>query len=435
MSPDRKLFLPFMAALTLAGAACTDPEPPIAPIVCESGGPNYTSKVTITATAQGEIREEAIRLDRSFLRNGVGIVNSPDEQCGTSMTEFYSDPSGEIVVNGKIQVRVGGSERMVPWHATITTKLFDRLNPIAFNVKVAHGKVSFYRPGLGGWKTEIGEPKLPGDVLSDDTLQRSNIKIYQGRETQLRLRENVFEVPLFKDAREGNFAGLSIVLVDAGSITPEAMQDMPQEVQGHYNLFRKIVEEKHQMLNGELKALEDYKASGEKEFKEGQLSSESYEGTEKYYDQKKAELLKEIMDNRKPPLGIFMDGRKAAKFKPEWIKDQPELANTITVYLAIGEEFKPNPSQSLPKREQFPETDTDPFMSLFTGGYRIQTKYSTPGFAIHHEASHYEAGTEYGADTRALERMDKKLYPFIFVNGDGITYTNGLAPINTTLNT
>ena len=250
----------------------------------------------------------------------------------------------------------------------------------------------------------------------------------------MRLRENVFKVPLFKDAREGKFAGLSIVLVDAGSITLEAMQDMPQEVQGHYNLLRKIVEEKHQRLIEKLKALEDYKTGKEKEFKGGQLSSESYEGTEKHYDQRKAELLKEIIDNRIPPLGIFMDGREAAKHKPEWIKDQPELANTITVYLAIGEGFKPDPNQSLPKRDQFPETGNDPFMSLFTRDYRIQTTNATPGFAIHHETAHYEAHSEYGADTKALERMDQKLYPFIFVNSDGITYTKALAPTNTTLN-
>ena len=97
------------------------------------------------------------------------------------MTEFHSDPSGKIVVNGKIQVR--GTEYMILWQSTLTAESFYRLNPIAFNVRVERGKVSFYRSGLGGWTTEIGEPKLPSDVLSDDTLQESNIKIYQGRKT------------------------------------------------------------------------------------------------------------------------------------------------------------------------------------------------------------------------------------------------------------
>lgn len=421
MSPDRKTFLPLLTAVTLAAAACTDAEPPI---VCESSGPNYTGRVTITKTAKGENREETINLNPDFLKNGVGVVNSADEQCGISMTEFYSDPNGGIVVNGSIPER--GSERIVSWHTTINPTSLNRLNPTTFNVTMQNGKVFFYRLGLTGWKTEIGEPKLPADILSEQTLQQSNIRVYQGKETQLYLRSNIFDIPLFKDARDGKFAGLSIVLVNAGTIAPENLQDRPNEVTGHYQLYRKAVEEKNQELDKRLMGLEEYRNEEEEKFNRGQITSERYESIKKFYEREKAELSEKIEKNNKPPRGIFMDGRKVKNKKPEWIQDQPELAEGITIYLAVGGEFKPRSDQSHPKREQFPEQEGDLFLRIFTNEYRIQTKYATPGYAIHHEVSHYGDKSEYEADTGALERIGKGQYPFIFVNSKGLTYTKKL---------
>lgn len=432
MSPDRKTFLPLLTAVTLAAAACTDAEPPI---VCESSGPNYTGRVTITKTNKGEDREEIIRLNQlSFLKDGVGVVSSGDEECGTSVTEFYSDPKEGIVVNGTIEPR--GSKR-VQWHSLIEPYLFNppRLsgqNTLELKVSArSDGKVFFYRSGSFGWTTEIGEPKLPNDVLNEQTLQDSRIKIYQGKGTKLYLRNNVFDIPLFEDARDGKFAGLSVVLIDAGDLAPENFQDKPDEITGHYQLFRKAVSEENKRLNEELMGLEEYRREKEEEFTRNQITSERYESVKQFYEKEKAELLEKITKINKPPLGIFMDGRRVKKVHPEWVQDQPELSESITIYIAVGGEFKPQPNQSHPKRKQFPEQKVDPFLALFTNDYRIDTTFATPGYVIHHEASHYETGdsifgSEYQTDTKALERIEKGLYPFVFVDGKGLTYTKKL---------
>lgn len=428
MSPDRKTFIPVLTAALLA-AACSDSEPPV---VCESNSNGVTSKVTVTKRDNGiTVRDEVINVSpaslSSLLKEGVGVFQSTDEKCGISATEFYVNPDRALTVNGIVE-QIGSES--IRWNASIESGYLERWrSPISLRVQTTtDGKVYFFHPGLRGWKTEIGDPKLPSDALSEQVLQESRIKIFQGKETQLYLRSSVFEIPLFRDARDGKFAGLSIVLVDAGTIAPENLQGMPKEVQGHYQLFRRVAAEKSQRLNERLEGLEEFRREKEEEFTRNQITSERYESVKEFYEKEKAETLADITKINKPPLGIFMDGRRVKKYYPEWVEDQPELSESITIYMAAGGEFKPHPTQSHPKRKQFPENKVDSFLALFTNDYKIDTAFATPGYVIHHEVSHYETGdsifgSEYQTDTIALERIEKGLYPFIFVDVKGLTYT------------
>ena len=417
MSPDRKAILPLFVA-ALAVAACTDSEPLT---VCESSGTNYTTKAAITKTARDERREEVIKLGPNFLNSGVGIVTSPDGQCGISMTEFYSDPTGEIVVNGNIQAR--GSERIRPWHTTISPTFLNSSNPITLNLTTQDGKVFFYRPGLSGWKVEVGEPQLPSDVVSEQSLQQSNIRVYQGRETQLYLRGNIFDIPLFKDASDGKVGKVSVVLIDAGRLYPEKINDLPKELAGHYHIYEKVTQEKQELLAETLDAVLQLTQENEEKYIEGKINQEKYEGSKKYYEKRIEEIKNEIQQNSIPPRGLFMNGRDVQRYRPDLLGNYPESADGITIYLAVGDKMKPHPTQSNPKPNQFPQVETDLFELMLSNKYLVKLDSVTPGYVAHHEASHYETSSEPSADKKALERIGRSLYPFVFVNSNGLTYT------------
>ncbi len=107
--------------------------------------------------------------------------------------------------------------------------------------------------------------------------------------------------------------------------------------------------------------------------------------------------------------------------------------NKAYIYLCVGGDSEPNPTQSYPGPEQF---------SIFTNkdSYTVFAKDNLPGFILRHEAGHYEkqdpdkSENENLANRVAYERLieawkkyqqagDISGYPFVFVSPRGVTIT------------
>lgn len=296
-------------------------------------------------------------------------------------------------------------------------------------------------------RKEDTKVKLPEDTISEKELSRANIRIFQSPAVQLYLTESAFEIPLFRDAKAGEIKKVNIVLVDAENLEESnVFEKTPKEAQGHFRIFRKRVENEVQILQKLIAFFENTL---------NELRQNKKPGSENLIIdfEKQTRDLQDRIQAINAPLGIFIDGREYKRFKPELLQNEPEeLAETITIYVAVGGRFKPKTDQSYPSRKQFPDRDDNQnqFVPKLPDDYRVKEEYVTAGFILHHEVSHYEIASgsfaEYQTDTRTLERIDRASqsfqetqrlnylspasanrvstsYPFIFVTDEGIIVT------------
>lgn len=68
---------------------------------------------------------------------------------------------------------------------------------------------------------------LPEDVLSEEELKGAGITIYQTEDTQLYLRRDVFDLPLFRDVKGGKLEGVVISLVDSDALSWNSVSKLP----------------------------------------------------------------------------------------------------------------------------------------------------------------------------------------------------------------
>lgn len=248
------------------------------------------------------------------------------------------------------------------------------------------------------------QPELPPDILSEEELEAANIKIYPTDNVSLHLRPGVFQFPLFNDAREGKIKKVVITLVDSRSVGDDTAID-------------NLAEEPRMALRGAYTRLAPlYPAQGT------------------IFDSQT--IRRRSIENPASP--------QAAERGQEITDKHPEiLDNRQYIYLAVGKEDAPEPSQSYPKPSNFPEltrgriiSEEDKRKSGIFAPYRYGNK--TPGFLLRHEISHYNSENthkgEWYTDTDAYESIAKAWeqfrakkestgYPFIFVTEKGITIT------------
>lgn len=70
---------------------------------------------------------------------------------------------------------------------------------------------------------------VPKDILTKEELQKAGITVYQTPEVQLYLRQGVFDLPLFKDAKENRIKGVVISLVDSDSLNWNSTSKLPMD--------------------------------------------------------------------------------------------------------------------------------------------------------------------------------------------------------------
>ncbi len=238
-------------------------------------------------------------------------------------------------------------------------------------------------------ETEKPYPReLPSDVLSEETLKRAKIKIYQAPEIKLYLRESALQFPLFQDAAKGKLDQVVIVLVDHPKIDTDASQGLKEDA--------KVLIQ--QVLN----------------YSQGTI-------------------------DRRNVLGLMLSGRSLVNgVGPEFLKENPQFANKVYIYLAVGGDLKPDPGESFPNPHQFEKHKSSLLGSI---AYDRKSMTKSRGFVLNHEIHHYnplgdahgELATDLltvdhiaGAWRKYQETGDTAGYPFVFVTNKGITITADL---------
>ena len=334
---------------------------------------------------------------------------------------------------------------------------------------------------------------VPPDTLTKEQLARKNITIYQSPETRLYLRQSALNLPVLKDAAEGRLGGTTICLVNNGCLSWNAISrlaEIPPKA-----VWQKIVSSPQKKVTGNWDGLrESYQISLESSQKSLSFWQERLEdvtvGTERqrYEDNlKRLSTLKPKDDDRQKYLdslneqkmtleqeeenirhwisyekgfiqktngfvNAFAQGQTTAiayfaeydgpegqyiktRFSPK--SDSFQGQQQVFIYLAVGGDYKPNPSQSYPRPDQF-EVNKYPSRYL----YNVFPKGEiSPGFILAHETGHYNPNQEFindyydgDADNSALDLItaawqkyqqtgDNGGYPFVFVNDQGITIT------------
>ena len=283
--------------------------------------------------------------------------------------------------------------------------------------------------GLSGL-AERQKDDLPDDLLTPEELQKTHIKIYQTATTRLYLRPGAFEIPLFKEARDAKLDQVVIVLVDSQNLNFTASLKLPPDARLAW-----------QALNGPEAVLADY--LGILNFLE-QTGAASQPGIgQNNYNQIKKEVerlkedptkwLDEVYQNR---IGETIIGHILALKNPQFLKNHPQFATRVYVYLAVGGDLKPSPHSSYPNPREFKKHDSSQNPSDYRFQFDFARRYR--GFILRHETCHWDPNLgylpEYEADTCAFNSLvaawqkyqetgDTSDYAFVFVNDLGITYT------------
>lgn len=240
-------------------------------------------------------------------------------------------------------------------------------------------------------------PGLPKDTISPEQLQSQRIRVIQTEKVKLYLREKISEFQLFNDAKKGKINEAVIVLVDVPYLS--------------WNMNNEIPEEARQIFQAAYPYSEENKDTG--------LAAGTVINTN--------HLLSNDFIN-----GNFEQSQRARSL----LETHPEIKNKIYVYIAVGGDLKPNPSQSLPKHDNRPEKT----FKAHTGGTYLDTPlHGHQGFLLRHELIHYKNPNEFNTDELNVDRAalislvaawnhyypnkDNSKFPFVFVTDEGITIT------------
>lgn len=343
------------------------------------------------------------------------------------------------------------------------------------------------------WKKPEGTPE---DVLGPDELKNANVMINQGKETQLYLRRGVLNLPVFKDAADKKIGGLVITLVDRENLSWNAMSQIPSDARDVWQALNSAPSEYSTSYWTDLQTyyqkrllsdqdslkfwqtrLEQVKEGGEEEkrykddidlYKDVKTYMPNPEYWQKQIDDmnrrlvelpkkekevreliassqktlKKSEKLAEVLQDRQTainyfaeydgPQGTFINGRNNADRLKFRLK--PENIDKVYIYVAVGGDIKPDPSQSYPSPDQFTiinnpdKTGYDVFSDKIKAGFIMRHEkfhYSSPGGKSHneHEADHGALQSIATAWDRYKNTGNNQDYVFVFVNDKGITIT------------
>lgn len=307
--------------------------------------------------------------------------------------------------------------------------------------------------------------------LTEEELGKARIRIIQTDKVTLKVEKEIFNFPLFGDAKEGKIKEAVIVLVDHPSMSWNASRKLPEDARLVWQAVTPHPSEHS----------EKYWEDKQKEAKEALEMSETWvkedqEKIEKSTNPNLKNLDEKMLDRDKGLLNYFQEAENAFSqgkeigiqaveqwgrgYPSEVIggqiirldteydypqapriqrlfqeypltakrftilkKEHPELEGKVFIYIAVGGDFKPNPAQSspYPNSRQFMELPKQSEDSL-----RYNTR-RTAGLNLRHELGHYETDSpsagEYGADTKMLESIKGGIYPFHFFTDGGETIT------------
>ncbi len=327
------------------------------------------------------------------------------------------------------------------------------------------------------------KPKeLPPDVLTEEELKKANIVINQNSNVQLYLRKEALQFQLFADAAEGRIDGVVISLIDHDRLSWNAVGKLPLDARIAWQAFEFHPSEYPEYYWQELaKYWQEASSYYQKQMSESQRRINFYqspEGSQPLEGGDRNELIqeelqiqqevKQELERTKQELAILEDRKRAIEhyaqdppvapqgmfngpggFTDEYLqlitdlspqtrrriaflKSHPEWRKKAYIYLSVGKEYAPKPSQSYPNPEWFEQyPDGEVFIK--------SEKVPLPGFIFRHEIAHYEENkggeeSEKETDRIAFEKVvqawrkyqqsgDTSGYPFVFVTPEGITIT------------
>lgn len=271
------------------------------------------------------------------------------------------------------------------------------------------------------------QERSPNDVLTEQELEKAHIKIYQTPDTKLFLRRSAFELPLFRDAKNGKLNRVAIVLVDDDGIGWKTSETFPQEARQVW-----------QMSKSPTQKWFDRKSELEKQVKAQETSGNPMlvvsKSKLKYHLDNRDDWVRREAERKEFVAGLIQ-GWQIAQARPDFIKDHPELAKSAFVFVAVGGYLAPKPENSYPQPNQLDYSPPDPANSTDGKSYLIGG-FSTNLYSLRHEISHYNDPEsrvlDSAADTRLMDsisrawerysqRGDPSGYPFVFVNSYGTT--------------
>lgn len=325
---------------------------------------------------------------------------------------------------------------------------------------------------------EPSPTKEPMQFLTEEELQKANIRIIQTPKVTLKMEKGIFDFPLFKDAKEGKIKEAVIVLVGSPSISWAASEKLPEDAKlvwqavnihpkeypdEFWKYRQEYTEKMVKLLKEELQLIQKQANLNTnpnlKYFFEGLIWDEKssiwdYEQSLFFLTRGKEAAIRIAEErgitwpdgesygqiirlgtdyDRFPTPGIqkkFQDFPETAKRFKELKGTRPELFGKAFVYCVVGGVQKPLPEQSYPKPGQFKEKSNS---SKGYNSYKYLAQKGSAGSTLRHEISHYitdsQSADEYEADTKMFDSIqsawqrkqlgDKRGYPFHFFTAEG----------------
>lgn len=192
---------------------------------------------------------------------------------------------------------------------------------------------------------------LPKDTLTEKELAKAHIRIIPTEDVKLHLRKGVFEFDIFKDAKEGKLLKeVVVVLVDDQSLSWDSSNKLSEETRLAFQASVINPSEKpyipyeltHDMFGNPLKQLP---WGIEPEMRK-------VGGVFIKIDDRYSHL---NLRNSDLPKGPFPEVVQRKKRYNELLKFHPEMKNKVYIFIAVGGDRKPHPSQSYPSPDEFQE--------------------------------------------------------------------------------
>lgn len=287
--------------------------------------------------------------------------------------------------------------------------------------------------------------KLPDDTLTPEQLKAARIRIIQSPSVKLHLREGAFDVPVFRDAAEGKLDELVIVVSDKTNwnITKTWDDEARTMWRTHYEpKYRDMLTSTLVTPGLESQDAHNYLRDNIGKILEGTMRWEDLYALVQSEDDKlrliyRQKVVDEILNNdRIPHIGHPGGEITATKwYLAGWLKNLlqlPDNKNKVFIYLYADEHggLMPHPDQSFLHPNQ---------LTARNDGSEYLVAGITAGFALKHEAEHYDPASnkprpERITDARAFfqtrdawnhysQTGSTRKFWAVFVTDEGITIT------------
>lgn len=327
---------------------------------------------------------------------------------------------------------------------------------------------------------EASPTEEPVQFLTEEELAKAHIRIIQTPKVTLKLEKEIFDFPLFKDAKEGKIKEAVIVLVDNPFLSWAASKKLSEDARLVWQAVTPHpTEHDDKYWKNKLEEAKESVKSWESFVEEEQKRADKIANQDvRDFIDKQIIGDKELLNYFREALNLFNQGRETAiQAEEQWGKgypeeaiagqtirldteydypqapriqklfqeypetgkrfaalrrDNPELLGKVFIYVAVGGDFNPRPAQSYPNPKDFVEV---PYQNQDT--YRFIVAGRTVGENLRHELYHYKTDSssagEYEAETKMFNSIDnawrrklqgdKSGYPFHFLTAEGETIT------------